>query len=90
MNYGKESLYAMKKLQISSALKISLIYALIGGLWILLSDQVVAILFTKPAFDYPNIQRLVLCHRHGIHPFHSNKKRKKHVEYSRAKFFGSF
>ena len=39
----------MKKRQTSSALKISLIYALIGGLWILLSDQAVSILFTDPA-----------------------------------------
>jgi PAS domain S-box-containing protein len=38
----------MEKQQIPSALRISLIYALIGGLWILLSDQIVATLFTKP------------------------------------------
>jgi len=38
----------MKKKNISSALKISLIYAFIGGLWILLSDQAVAMLFTDP------------------------------------------
>jgi PAS domain S-box-containing protein/putative nucleotidyltransferase with HDIG domain len=38
----------MKHEKIPSALKIPLIYALIGGLWILLSDRVVAILFTDP------------------------------------------
>jgi uncharacterized membrane protein len=38
----------MKKQQITSALRISLIYTFIGGLWILLSDQVTAILFTNP------------------------------------------
>ena len=38
----------MKNQQISSALKISLIYALIGGLWILLSDRTATILFTNP------------------------------------------
>lgn len=38
----------MKIQQISSALKISLIYALIGGLWILLSDRLATILFTNP------------------------------------------
>ena len=38
----------MKNQQLSSALKISLIYALIGGLWILLSDQAATILFTSP------------------------------------------
>ncbi len=36
----------MKKLNISFALKISLIYAFIGGVWILLSDRIVAMLFT--------------------------------------------
>ena len=44
----KKSRHKMKNQQISSALKISLIYALIGGLWILLSDQAAAILFTNP------------------------------------------
>jgi PAS domain S-box-containing protein/putative nucleotidyltransferase with HDIG domain len=38
----------MKNHKISSALKISLVYALLGGIWILLSDQVVSILFTSP------------------------------------------
>ena len=38
----------MKNQQISSALKISLIYALIGGIWILLSDRAATILFTNP------------------------------------------
>lgn len=38
----------MKKQRISSALKISLIYALIGGLWILVSDQAASILFSNP------------------------------------------
>jgi len=38
----------MNKQLILSALKISLIYALIGGLWILLSDQVAGILFKNP------------------------------------------
>jgi len=39
---------AMNSQRISPALKISLIYALIGVLWILISDQVFAALFTDP------------------------------------------
>ena len=38
----------MKNQKISSALKISLIYALIGGIWILLSDRAATLLFTNP------------------------------------------
>jgi PAS domain S-box-containing protein len=38
----------MKNQQISSALKISLIYALIGGFWILLSDRAATVLFANP------------------------------------------
>ena len=45
----------MKYHKISSALKISLVYALMGGIWILLSDQVVSILCTSPE-QFPIIQ----------------------------------
>jgi len=38
----------MKIQQISSALKISITYVLIGGAWILLSDQATALIFTNP------------------------------------------
>jgi len=38
----------MKNSQSSSALSISLTYAIIGALWILLSDRIVAFLFTDP------------------------------------------
>lgn len=48
INHGKESSVTMKKQRVSSALKISLIYALMGSLWILSSDRAVAILFADP------------------------------------------
>jgi len=38
----------MKRKRISSALEISLVYALVGGLWILLSDRAAALLFPAP------------------------------------------
>jgi len=40
----------MKRQKIASALKISLIYAVVGVLWILLSDKVAAMLFTTPEY----------------------------------------
>jgi PAS domain S-box-containing protein len=41
---------SMKRWRISFALQISLLYALLGGLWILLSDRTAAVLFPNPAY----------------------------------------
>ncbi len=41
---------SMKGRQIPFALRVSLIYALVGGLWILLSDKLVDLLFQKPEY----------------------------------------
>ena len=38
----------MKNWRVSSASRITLYYLIIGGLWILLSDKLVALLFTDP------------------------------------------
>ena len=53
----------MKGFRATLATRAAIIYVLIGGVWILVSDLAVEAVFKDPASTdlYSNIQRLVLC-----------------------------